>query len=795
MREADHSSGRSSGPAHAGSAWPLLVAMVAVIAVGSGCSGSQVAPGDGGPPGAPPPDLLPSLALTAPAHTWTYVPFPDTACGNGQPAGLAVNLNPDSQDAVIFFEGGGLCWNKDNCVRGKDATDYTFNGVSEQTVLFEVGTNKKGIFNLDTPLNPFRSWNYVYIPYCTGDFHFGTRVADYGIHHVGRSNVEAYLRRLVPTLSGKKQIVLTGVSAGAIGALLNHDAVQRAFGDLPVHLITDAGPPMPQSVVRPALLSTLFSAWGASMPPDCSSAADLAGLARCLAQRFPDRRFGFLGSEADWLWRRLLARNLDGSAGTTIEISDWFQGLQAIAKGAPANLKVLWVASDQHVFLDKDQQLMVKGTRLTDWVSRAATGDAAWTSLVDDGDLGRFEPNPLAGGVAFSSPRGDEKYGYPTAPGYTSQGDLRTVTMAVSGGTLTLQIQTGALTNTTQAANGFDHVAFTTFFDLHSGHGQAALPQLQASAPPGFKWDLVHRLSAGQNAVFDAVGADATHFGAKKSATPGLQVKAATRTVTVTYNAADYGVGAWSDVGVYVTTWDVDGSGNYLGSDPGGGPALFKGPTSGPHIQDSVGPVAAPRVLTVAGKARGERYPYPTSPGFDGTQNILSATVQSSGPAVALTLRMRALSTVWMAPNGFDHVSFQIFFSLPGKPGATALPKVNATMPGGLAWWRYSQVYGFANQAWSPEGASATMNGTALSVSPAVGASVQPDTSVFLSYPPEFLPGVASLSGATLYITTWDYDGIGDTLRPIAAQPAEWTYGGGQPTDAKIQDAMTVVLP
>src|SRR5215468_7682801 len=48
--------------------------------------------------------------LTAPSEQWTWVDFPNTACGNGMPTGLAVNLTTKSSRVLVYLEGGGACW-------------------------------------------------------------------------------------------------------------------------------------------------------------------------------------------------------------------------------------------------------------------------------------------------------------------------------------------------------------------------------------------------------------------------------------------------------------------------------------------------------------------------------------------------------------------------------------------------------------------------------------------------------------------------------------------------------------
>ena len=48
--------------------------------------------------------------IQAKPNSWQWVPFPGTACADGSPTGLGVNLSPGATRAFIYFEGGGACW-------------------------------------------------------------------------------------------------------------------------------------------------------------------------------------------------------------------------------------------------------------------------------------------------------------------------------------------------------------------------------------------------------------------------------------------------------------------------------------------------------------------------------------------------------------------------------------------------------------------------------------------------------------------------------------------------------------
>ena len=44
-----------------------------------------------------------------------------------------------------------------------------------------------------------------------------------------------------------------------------------------------------------------------------------------------------------------------------------------------------------------------------------------------------------------------------------------------------------------------------------------------------------------------------------------------------------------------------------------------------------------------------------------------------------------------------------------------------------------------------------------------------------------------------LYVSTWDYDGIGARFRPLTPAGGPWEMGGGAETDPKIMDDVAVI--
>ncbi len=159
-----------------------------------------------------------------------------------------------SNNLIVYFEGGGACWDTSNCVYAP-----LFGG----TYSTHVGTTVEGlndaggIANFNNPDNPFMEWNMVYIPYCTGDVHVGVNDYDYpdylGLHvlpefnswtirHRGKVNFRVVLKWIQNTFTTAPQkIFVAGSSAGAYGAGLNFADIVDAYPSSMAYCFPDAG--------------------------------------------------------------------------------------------------------------------------------------------------------------------------------------------------------------------------------------------------------------------------------------------------------------------------------------------------------------------------------------------------------------------------------------------------------------------------------------------------------------------------------------------------------------------------
>jgi hypothetical protein len=328
------------------------------------------APTDGGTGG--------TGAITAPSDSWTWVDFPDSACGNGAATGIGINPTARSTDVFLYLEGGGACWDEVTCfVLGAASNLTTGYGQAQFFSTQPPGPTTRWAVNRGAAENPFKDMSFVYVPYCTGDVHGGDAVRTYGtrpqVHHKGRANMQAFLTRLAATFTGPRRIFLAGSSAGGFGAQLNYERVAQAFPQAEVHLLSDSG-----QMVTPAgtLLTTWVTNWGLSIPAGCvGCATDFTKFPAYLHDTYPARRFALDAFTQDDVLRRFF-----GYAPADFETRTL--GVLSSAYGTRANAHYFLKAGTSHTMLGSLETVALAsgGTSLRSWLSAWVAGSASWTN-------------------------------------------------------------------------------------------------------------------------------------------------------------------------------------------------------------------------------------------------------------------------------------------------------------------------------------------------------------------------------------------------------------------------------
>jgi hypothetical protein len=288
-----------------------LAAVSIVVACGSSSSSNPAtAPSAEAGSDAAPPSMAPVTGLTA--NEWVWTDVAGAKCRDGSQTGFAANLaSPPSTNLVIYLEGGGACIDQFFC--SPIASPEAFNDSDFATwKASTTGDANSGIFNRSDMANPVAGWNFVYIPYCTGDVFTGDRtnvtVPDSGVpvqQFVGYTDVGLDLDRIVPSFPGTTKVLLTGISAGGFGASANYVQTANHFGSTPVYLLDDSGPPMEAPYLAECMQTQFASLWGMGgalkdCGDDCSDPKSyFLDFAKHLGKTYPNVPFGLIESSQD----------------------------------------------------------------------------------------------------------------------------------------------------------------------------------------------------------------------------------------------------------------------------------------------------------------------------------------------------------------------------------------------------------------------------------------------------------------------------------------------------------------
>ncbi len=207
------------------------------------------------------PALAEMPALDALDPGWnTLSPGGETGCAPGTPYHFSVH--PGRADRLfVFLNGGGACWNATLCDLQTEPTPFV--------PLADLGHNDPrehgGVFRLDHPENPFADWSMVFVSYCTGDVHLGTRTDGYTgqdgaaitAEHRGRPNAMAALDWTRAQFDAPEQVMVAGSSAGALAAPFYAALLADAWPEARMTALGDGA-----GGYRTGPLEAVFRAWG-----------------------------------------------------------------------------------------------------------------------------------------------------------------------------------------------------------------------------------------------------------------------------------------------------------------------------------------------------------------------------------------------------------------------------------------------------------------------------------------------------------------------------------------------------
>lgn len=315
------------------------------------------------------------------AQSWqAIVPGGETTCARGGEFKFFVRGGSVNKVAIVF-DGGGACWDALTC----SIADQVFSPVVDETetLLTEVGD---GTGAYDNPENPLKDWFTVFIPYCSGDIHWGDSVTTYGggdsgfpevtISHKGRANVQSALDWVYENFEAPERIMVTGYSAGSYGSLGWAPHIIEHYPDSNVVQVGDCG----AGVITETFFQDSFPSWNAAdIVPTWVDGLDvpieeiaLSDFYINLSNHYPEQRFSQINTNNDENQRFFYEAmgGLDADWSPKMNAS-----IDAIVAAAPTFRSYIgW--GEQHVLSPYAEfyTMQVDGVRLRDWVADLIEG-------------------------------------------------------------------------------------------------------------------------------------------------------------------------------------------------------------------------------------------------------------------------------------------------------------------------------------------------------------------------------------------------------------------------------------
>lgn len=316
---------------------------------------------------------LPVLAQPTPdspvEDDWQVIePGGDTVCSDGSPYRFFVRSVPDSENWMIYFQGGGACWNTFTCAG--DFYDRTVDTPGEELRGYD------GIFNYTHPENPLTSYNTLFIPFCTADVHTGDATVNYSdtltIQHKGAINAQAALDWLYREVIAPADILITGSSAGAIGSIYFAAQVMAQYPETRIAQFADgevgAAPPG----------WSVLSQW--DIYPNITLPADLTpetftinDLYLAAAAAYPQQQFAQYTTTADTV--QIQFYNFTGGAAGKPWLDLMLEFLDEL-EASLANFRAFVAGGDSHTILATPgfYTYSADGVRFLDWFTTWLAG-------------------------------------------------------------------------------------------------------------------------------------------------------------------------------------------------------------------------------------------------------------------------------------------------------------------------------------------------------------------------------------------------------------------------------------
>jgi len=298
---------------------------------------------------------------------WQWVDVEGTECMNGKQTGVYVRYSQKGNKGLgVYLYGGGACWNAATC-----------DGMSTKNP-HPGSMGSGGIFKSTTD-NPLDDYNWITVPYCTGDIHLGENEEKIGgadRRFSGANNIKLMMERAVATFTDIETIFVTGESAGGFGSLAAYPLVRDTFPDARGVLMDDSGQVFGDDYLPVCLATEWRQTWGLNknLPADCpcnNDAGNLGSAWEYFRQRYPTDSLSLISSINDAVISTFFGFGEDDcKAVLPVGYSDMHNGLKDLAYNHSVNVYMIPGAGHTHTSHKEFYSRSVQGIYLNQWIAQ-----------------------------------------------------------------------------------------------------------------------------------------------------------------------------------------------------------------------------------------------------------------------------------------------------------------------------------------------------------------------------------------------------------------------------------------
>jgi hypothetical protein len=285
---------------------------------------------------------------------------------NGKQTGVYIRYSQNGNTNLgVYLYGGGACFNDITCTAASTKNPHPGN------------MGSKGIFEPRED-NPLNDYNWITVPYCTGDIHGGEneeRIALAERRFSGANNIKLIMERAVTTFKDVGTLFVTGESAGGFGSLAAYPNIRASFPDAHGVLMDDSGQVLGDDYLAPCLVEEWRQIWNlnANLPDDCPCKNDKGNLDSAWAygrQKYPGDSLSLISSIHDAVISTFFGFGEDNcTSSSPLGYSKMHDGLEALsAEGV--NIYMIPGAGHTHTSHGEFYSRVVDGIALYEWIGQ-----------------------------------------------------------------------------------------------------------------------------------------------------------------------------------------------------------------------------------------------------------------------------------------------------------------------------------------------------------------------------------------------------------------------------------------